>query len=225
MHLGLIGGIGVAASLVYYQRLAARVADLGGTLEMTLVHADIQELITNNLAWKPQAQAESYARHIERLRAAGCDCAVITSIGGHFCFPETEALSSLPLVSAIAPLDQHFARQGLKRVGLLGTANVMRTRLFGQMEQTEAVAPEGDLDGIGKLYQDIAVTGFCTEGQRVELFELGRRMVQDQGAEAVILAGTDLNLAFDRDAGYPVVDALDIHVDLLAQLATGRATL
>ncbi|WP_010142066.1 aspartate/glutamate racemase family protein [Oceanicola sp. S124] len=225
MHLGLIGGIGVAASLVYYQRLASRVADLGGTLEMTLVHADIRELITNNLAWKPRAQAESYARHIERLRAAGCDCAAITSIGGHFCFPETEALSCLPLVSAIAPLDAHFARQGLKRVGLLGTANVMRTRLFGQMVQTGAVAPQGDLDAIGKLYQDIAVSGACTEAQRAEVFELGRKMVQDQGAEAVILAGTDLNLAFDRDAGYPVVDALDIHVDLLARLATGRATL
>ncbi|PJE29734.1 aspartate racemase [Pseudooceanicola antarcticus] len=225
MHLGLIGGIGVAASLVYYQRLAARVTERGGTLRMTLVHADIQELIANNLAWNTQAQAESYARHIETLRAAGCDCAVITSIGGHFCFPETEALSSLPLVSAIAPLDQHFARQGLKRVGLLGTANVMRTRLFGQMKQTEAVAPDGDLDAIGKLYQDIAVTGFCTGDQRAAFFELGRRMVEDQGAEAVILAGTDLNLAFDRDAGYPVVDALDIHVDLLADLATGRASL
>ncbi|MGI3165941.1 aspartate/glutamate racemase family protein [Pseudooceanicola sp. 200-1SW] len=225
MHIGLIGGIGVAASLVYYQRLAARVADLGGTMEMTLVHADIQELIANNLAWNADAQAESYARYIDRLRDAGADCAAITSIGGHFCYPETEARSSLPLVSAIAPLDTHFAAQGLKRVGLLGTANVMRTRLFGQMAQTEAVAPEGDLDAIGKLYQDIAVSGVCTPEQRAEFFELGQAMVRDQGAEAVILAGTDLNLAFDRDAGYPVVDALDIHVALLADLATGRQSL
>ena len=46
------------------------------------------------------------------------------------------------------------------------------------------------------------------------------------GAEAVILAGTDLNLAFDgRDPGYPVYDALDVHVALLADLATGRASL
>lgn len=225
MHIGLIGGIGVAASLVYYQRLAARVADQGGRLEMTLVHADIQELIANNLAWNAEAQAESYARYIDRLRDAGCDCAAITSIGGHFCYPETLARARLPMVSAIAPLDAHFAGQGLKRVGLLGTANVMRTRLFGQMEKVEAVAPEGDLDAIGKLYQDIAVSGRCTEAQRAEVFELGRRMVEDQGAEAVILAGTDLGLAFDRDAGYPVVDALDIHVARLADLATGRAAL
>ena len=51
-------------------------------------------------------------------------------------------------------------------------------------------------------------------------------MVRDQGAEAVVLAGTDLGLAFDgHDAGYPVIDALDVHVAVLADLATGTRTL
>ena len=41
-----------------------------------------------------------------------------------------------------------------------------------------------------------------------------------------MLAGTDLNLAFDgQDPGYPVFDALDVHVALLADLASGRAAL
>jgi aspartate racemase len=46
------------------------------------------------------------------------------------------------------------------------------------------------------------------------------------GAEAIVLAGTDLNLAFDgHDAGYPVIDALDVHVELLADIATGQVEL
>ena len=46
------------------------------------------------------------------------------------------------------------------------------------------------------------------------------------GAEAIVLAGTDLNLAFDgQEPGYPVIDALDVHVDVLADLASGRASL
>jgi hypothetical protein len=37
----------------------------------------------------------------------------------------------------------------------------------------------------------------------------------------IVLAGTDLNLAFDgQQPGYAVIDALDVHVDLLAELAT-----
>ncbi|WP_375691375.1 aspartate/glutamate racemase family protein [Pseudooceanicola sp. LIPI14-2-Ac024] len=222
MHLGLIGGIGVAASLVYYQRLAARVKALGGVLHMTLVHADIDELIGNNLNWRPEAQAESFARHVARLKDGGADCAALTSLGAHFCFPELQAISPLPLVSAIAPLDDHFAGQGLKRVGLLGTANLMRTRLFGQMEKVEAVAPAGDLEALGKTYQDVAVAGTCAPAQREAFFAAGREMIATQGAEAVILAGTDLNLAFDgHDPGFPVIDALDVHVDLLARIATG----
>ena len=51
-------------------------------------------------------------------------------------------------------------------------------------------------------------------------------MVNDLGADAIVLAGTDLNLAFDGQApGYRVIDALDVHVALLADLATGRKAL
>lgn len=44
------------------------------------------------------------------------------------------------------------------------------------------------------------------------------------GAEAIVLAGTDLNHAFDgQSLGYPVIDALDVHVALLADLIMGSA--
>jgi len=227
MHLGLIGGIGPAATIVYYDRLTRRVRAAGGHLELTIVQADLDELIANVAADAREAQAAAYGRLIDRLKAAGADCAAITSIGGHFCFPETAAIASLPMVSAVAPLDDHFAASGLKRVGLLGTAVVMRTRLYGQLVRTEAVAPGDDLEALGLVYQAVAVAGACTADQRATLIEAGRRMVEDQGAEAIILAGTDLNLAFDgsTDPGYPVIDALDVHVALLADLALGRATL
>jgi aspartate racemase len=226
MHLGLIGGIGPAATVAYYQRIVGRVRAAGGRLELTIVQADIDELIANQRAGQPEAQARAYAHLIDQLRGAGAECAAITSLGGHFCFPETEALASLPLVSGVAPIDAHLAESGLQRVGILGIETVMRTLLYGQLVRTRAVAPAGDLAALGRTYQDIAVAGVCTNEQRAALFEAGRRMVDDQGAEAIVLAGTDLGLAFDgRDPGYPVVDALDIHVALLADLALDRATL
>ena len=227
MHLGLIGGIGPAATVVYYQRLTDLMRKKDSRLELTIVQADVYDLLNNNLADLRDAQAAIYADLIARLKAAGADCAAITSLGGHFCFPETEKISKLPLISAVTPLDDYFAVQGLKRVGLLGTEVVMRTRLYGQLEKTEAVAPNGDLDALGKLYQDMAISGACTDEQRQVFFEAGHKMVEDQGAEAIILAGTDLNLAFDgqHDPGYPVIDALDVHVAVLADLASGVKTI
>ena len=225
MHIGLIGGIGPAATVVYYQRLCAEMAARGARLELTIVQADIHELIANNLADRREAQAAAYAPLIDRLKAAGAECAAITSLGGHFCFDETVARSALPLVSAVRPLDAFFAAEGIGCVGLLGTRVVMRTRLYGQLERTRAIAPDDEIEPLGQLYQEMAVQGFCDAPTRARFLDAGRRMI-DRGAEAVVLAGTDLNLAFDgQNPGYPVIDALDVHVALLADLASGRASL
>ncbi|WP_299079847.1 aspartate/glutamate racemase family protein [uncultured Ruegeria sp.] len=226
MHIGLIGGIGVAATVVYYQRLSAAMAARGKPLELTIVNADVQELIRNNLADERDAQARVYAGLLNRLQAAGADCAAITSLGGHFCYDETVPLSPIPLVSAVKPLDAYFASRGFGTVGLLGTRVVMQTKLYGQLVQTRAVALEDEIDTLGQTYQDMAVAGICSEQDRALFLDAGHRMVNDLNADAIVLAGTDLNLAFDgQDPGYTVVDALDVHVGLLARLAGKELTL
>jgi len=208
--------------VVQSQRLAAAVAQRGARLDLTMVHGDIQELIRNNLADKRDEQARAFLPLVERLRDAGCDCAALTSLGAHFCFDELAAISPLPLVSGVAPLDAHFAAQGIGTVGLLGTRVVMRTRLYGQLARTAAIALDDEIETLGQMYQEVAVAGHCTPGQRAAFLDAGRRMMA-QGAGAIVLAGTDLNLAFDgQDPGYPVIDALDVHVALLADLAAGR---
>ncbi|WID97903.1 aspartate/glutamate racemase family protein [Bosea vestrisii] len=226
MHIGLIGGIGVAATVVYYQRLTAAAAARGvPKLELTIVHGEIHELIRNNLADRRAEQAQAFLPLVTRLKDAGCDCAALSSLGAHFCFDELAAMSPLPIVSAVAPLDAYFVDQGIKRVGLLGTRVVMRTRLYGQLARTEALALDDEIEILGQAYQDVAVAGTCSASQQELFLDAGRRMVA-AGADAIVLAGTDLNLAFDgQDPGYRIVDALDVHVALLADLAAGRKTL
>ena len=225
MHIGLIGGIGVAATLVYYQRLVAAIEALGGRAEITIVHAQVQDLVRNNLADERDRQADIYADLIDRLKDAGCECAAITSLGGHFCYAETVQRASLPMVSAVEPLDDFFASQGLSTVGLLGTRVVMRTGLYGQLAKTTPISLTDEIDEIGQMYTDMAIAGTCTDTQREFFFGAGQRL-SDAGANAIVLAGTDLNLAFDgRPTGYRVIDALDVHVELLAQLGADIITL
>lgn len=226
MHIGLIGGIGVAATVVYYQRLTKAVAQRGGgRFDLTIAHGDIQELIRNNLADRRQEQAQAFLPLVRRLADAGCDAVALTSLGAHFCFDELAALSPVPLVSGVTPLEAHFAAAGIGTIGLLGTRVVMRTRLYGQLAKTQAIALDDEIDTIGQTYQEVAVAGLCRPDQRALFVEAGMRMMA-AGAQAIVLAGTDLNLAFDgTQPGYPVIDALDVHVVLLADLATGRAVL
>jgi aspartate racemase len=220
MHIGLIGGIGVAATVAYYQRLTAAAQAAGHRIEVTIAHADVQTLIRNNLADDRATQARHFASHIDQLKGAGAQIVALTSLGAHYCYDETLALSSLPMISAVEPLDAYFAAQGLERVGILGTRVVMRTGLYGQLRQTTPVVLEAEIDVLGQSYQDLAVAGHCTEDTRTQMINAGARLMA-QGAQAVILAGTDLNLAFDgRDVGYPVIDALDVHVAELVKIAT-----
>src|SRR4051812_35678677 len=79
-----------------------------------------------------------------------------------FCADELEEISPLPLISGVAPLDAHFARHGIKRIGLLGTSVVMRTRVYGQLARTEALALDHEIEEVGQTYQDIAVAGACS---------------------------------------------------------------
>jgi aspartate racemase len=214
MHLGLVGGIGPAATAFYYRRLVVAHAGVDPPLELTLVHADIGELTRNMSANASRRQAEAFLRLTRRLQSAGSDAVAITSIAGHFCLNDFEPLSPLPIISALEPLAQELARRKLGRIGLLGTKIVMGSRLYGRLPGMEVVVPEGkDFDAAHEAYEGMAIAGEATERQREILFAAGSDLCRAQGAEAVVLGGTDLFLAFDGyDCGFPVIDCAEVHI-------------
>lgn len=225
MHLGLIGGIGPAATEFYYRGLVKAYAALDETLDLTIVNASSRVLLDNMAKGAASEQAEIFRGFVERLQGAGADVAVVTSLSGHFCIRELEDVSPLPLFNALPTLDRHFKRQRLGRVGLLGTRTVMESRLYGGISSAEIVMPQGaDLDTVHDAYIAMAMAVAATDEQRELLVRMGEKLCREQGADAVALAGTDLFLAFDGVAcGYPVIDCARVHIeDIVARaLATG----
>ena len=217
MHLGLIGGIGPAATEFYYRGLVRAHASANRTMELTIVHADVGELLRNMTGNAPHLQAKAFLRLARRLQAAGAEAMAVTSMAGHFCIRELEALSPLPIVSALPELEAALVRRKLRRVGLLGTRVVMESRVYGGLPGIEVVVPEGaDLDSIHDEYVALATAGRVTDRQREFFFSTGLDLCRRQGAEAVVLAGTDLFLAFDgHDCGFPVIDSAQVHIDAL----------
>jgi aspartate racemase len=217
MHIGLIGGIGPAATEFYYRGLIARHERAGSQLDLTIVHADVYELTSNAANGEPRKQAEIFAKLIARLAAAGAGAAAVTSMTGHFCIHELESISPLPIIKAIPEVAAAIERKNLKTVGILGTRTVMGTKLYGGLSGATVVVPQGEaFDEVHTNYVDMALAGRVTQAQRDVFFSNGRRLCQEQGAEAVLLGGTDLCLAFaDRDCGFPVMDCADVHVDAL----------
>ena len=217
MHIGLIGGIGPAATEFYYRGLIARHERSGTVLDLTIAHADVHELTSNAAKGEPRKQAESFARLIARLAAGGAGAAAVTSMTGHFCIRELAPISALPLINAIPEVDAAIKHQNLKTVGILGTRTVMGTKLYGAISAAAVVLPRGDaFDQVHTNYVEMALAGRVTQAQRDVFFSIGHRLCQEQGAESVLLGGTDLCLAFaDRDCGFPVIDCADVHIDAI----------
>jgi aspartate racemase len=221
MHIGLIGGIGPAATEHYYRGLIERHKRSGVPLELTIVHADVRDLAQNVAALARQAQARIFARLVQRLADAGAQFAAVTSMGGHFCIGELEPLSRLPLLNAIPGVEAAVREQGLKTIGILGTKLVMETGLYGGISSATIVAPKGDvLQRVHRNYIEMAQTGRVTEDQRQTFFEAGDWMHRELGAEAILLGGTDLFLAFEgQNCGFPIIDCAAIHMDAIYRQA------
>lgn len=217
MHLGLIGGIGPAATVFYYRRLAQAHAAAQRPMELTIVHAQVSELLQNMTGNAPDRQAHCYERLTQRLLAARAEVVAITSMAGHFCIDEFAPLSPLPIVNAIPELAAELTRRGLRRVGLIGSRVVMASRVYGALSGLEVVVPPGEsFEATHDAYIAMATAGQVTEQQRALFFAVGAELCRAQGAEAVVLAGTDLFLAFeDHDCGFPVIDSAEVHINAL----------
>src|SRR6516162_10081135 len=226
MHIGLIGGIGLAATEYYYRGLVERHAKSNTTLDLTIAHADLRQLAQNLADRNAQRQAENFLRLVQRLAAAGAEFAAITSMGGHFCVEELKKISPLPILSGIPEVEAAIRRRNLETVGILGTRAVMETGLYGGISSAQIVLPKGDaLEAVDKTYFDMAITGCATDAQRRGLFSIGENLCRNQGADAIILGGTDLFLAFEgQDCGFPVIDCAEVHVDALLHSAAGDPT-
>jgi aspartate racemase len=221
MHIGIIGGIGPAATDFYYRRLIRIFAEQKTALDLTMVHADAPTLLDNQARNDVSQQAAIFAKLTHRLADAGARVAAVTSIAGHFCRKEFQALSPLPVIDMIDAVNEAVSDQGLKRLGILGTRVVMASRFYGGIKAAEVIPPDGtDLDSVHEAYASMAVSGQVSAEQQAIFLGAAHDLIRDHGVEAIMLGGTDLSLVFDAQTSpYPLVDCASIHADAIARIA------
>jgi aspartate racemase len=219
----LIGGIGPAATDFYYRELISAFASRKAALELTIVHADTATLLSNLESNNAAAQVDIYTRLTNRLVAAGAECVVVTSIGGHFCIDAFKAVSPLPVVDMISEVGQAIEKSGLKRIGIIGTRTAMETRFYGGVTSAEIIPPSGnDLDDVHDAYVTMAASGVATAVQRAIFTAACQRLVRDRSVEAIMLGGTDLALIFnEQTTEFTLVNCAGIHVEAIVRLAIG----
>lgn len=214
-HIGLIGGIGPAATDFYYQRIISSYATEGQKLDLTIAHADASTLLKNLAANDTQSQVEIYQNLTRRLVAAGAERVIVTSIAGHFCINEFKAESPLPIIDLIECVNRAAIARKLGRVGILGTETVMRSHFYGGLTETEAInLPENQLQAVHAAYVAMATSGAVNSDQ-LSVFQAACDWFVDVAkVDAVMLGGTDLAPVYSNEsATFPNLDCAAVHVD------------
>jgi aspartate racemase len=221
MHIGLIVGIGPAATDYYYRYLISVLARAGQTLDLTMAHADTRTLLQNQSDGNAEAQVGIYRRLTERLLRAGIERIAVTSIAGHFCIDAFKEVSPVPVIDLLDVVKLEVQRRGFKRIGLLGTRLVMETRFYGVLDEVEVVAPVNELLEVHEAYVSMASAGIATPEHREIFMRAANALTRIERCEAVMLAGTDLSLVFQKggNPGFDTLDCAEAHAAAIAESA------
>jgi aspartate racemase len=214
--MGLLGGLGVGATIHYYQELARRHEARGVPLRLLMAQADMRLLLRVAQQGDRAAMAEHLAGLVERLAAGGASFAVIPAITPHMCAPELAARSPIPLLNLVEETVQEIQRRGIRRVALFGSRFTVESRMFGQLEGIEVVMPTlAEIDAIHTAYFQIVDTAAGGAAPYETMHRLAHELL-GRGAEAIILAGTELALLFNEsNTDFPHVDCARVHLDAI----------
>jgi len=224
MHIGLIVGIGPAATDYYYRYLISALARAGQDLDLTMAHADARTLLRNQAEGNVETQVEIYRHLTERLRRSGIERIAVTSIAGHFCIDAFKEISPVPVIDLLDVVKLEVRRRGFKRIGLLGTRVVMETRFYGVLDDVEVIPPVNDLLEVHEAYVSMASAGIATPEHREVFLRAGNALASAHGCESIMLAGTDLALVFQKgvDPGFETLDCAEVHAAAIANAAMTR---
>ena len=169
---------------------------------------------------KKESQASIFVELTNRLQKAGADFVVLPSIGGSFCLNEFIKKSPLPVQDVMTPLRSYLDKYKGKTIGLIGTNKAMNTKIYNFTNEVDWLIPDGaQFDKVHNSYVDLATKGKANKKNSEILISASKTLI-DRGAEAIVLGGTDLFLAFENQKfPFDVIDCAEIHIRHIANLA------
>lgn len=226
--LGLIGGMSWVSTRTYYERINRYVQrHIGKTSSapMLIESLDFSRIYRaqSNEDW--QRATDVIADSAQRLVTAGAQQIVIGANSMHKVYRDVEARIETPILHIAECVGAQMAADGIERASLIGTRNVMTESFYRRRLVSHGVdLLPPDMDNVEQLdriiYEELML-GKASKDARRALKSMFTNM-QKEGAQAVILACTELELVVDVDANIlPVYDCTAIHADAAARWIIG----
>lgn len=217
--IGLIGGMSWESSAQYYAIINREVRDRLGaphSAKVLMQSLDFGEIERLQHDGKWDALGDRMADSAMALEAGGADMIVLCTNTMHKLADRIEAASKLPFLHIADPTAEAIKRQGMSRIGLLGTAFTMEQDFYrGRLESEhglEVLIPaDADRAEVHRVIYEELVAGEVKESSRGAYRDIIARLVE-RGAQGVILGCTEIMLLVDEeDSAVPLFDTTTLH--------------
>ena len=220
---GIIGGLGPESTIDYYRFIIARYRARGGVgyPQIVINSLDVGKGLAFIDAGRLDELADYLTTGVELLARASVDFGLIAANTPHLVFHEVQRRSAIPLVSIVRATCNHAKALGLKKLGLFGTGFTMRANFYPEEFQQAGMVivppTDSEQEFIHRKYIGELLNNHFLPETRAEILKIAQRMKNDDGIEALILAGTELPLLL-RNGPPPGIEILDttiIHVEAI----------
>ena len=220
-RIGILGGMSWESSAEYYRLINEGVRErLGGlhSAELLLRSVDFEpvERLQHAGAWEELGKL--LAEAARELEWGGAEGILLATNTMHKVADAIESATELPFLHIADATAERLRREGVRRVGLLGTAFTMEEPFYRRrLEERyglEVLVPEAPgRERVHRVIYDELCLGITREESRRAYLEIVEELAR-RGAEAVILGCTEIGLLIrDGDASVPLYDTTRIHAE------------
>ena len=225
--IGLLGGMSWESTLDYYRAINEGIKNaLGGlhSAKIAMYSVDFEPV-------KQLQQAGDWAKTIRilseaanNIEAAGADFLLICTNTMHKIAPEIEASIKIPLLHIADATADVIIKEGIKSVGLLGTAYTMEQAFYkGRLTNNHGlrvfVPGEQDRNIVHNIIYRELCLGKVKADSKAEYLRIIDALAA-QGAEAVILGCTEIGMLVKQaDTAIRLLDTTAIHAGKAVEYA------
>ena len=221
--LGIIGGMSWVSTAMYYDRINSNVQKRAAPMAsapLLIESLDFAQLYALREERDWQRAASVLIESARRLEGAGAETLIIGANSMHRLYDDVASAVNIPILHIADYVGMAIKRAGHTNAALIGTRNVMTESFYRKRlvaHGIDLLPPNMEfVELLDKIIYDELMLGKVTrEAQRTMKTIITNKA--QEGAQAIVLACTELDLVVDVDANVlPVFDSMRIHCEAAA---------